>query len=90
VALKEKYRSSIYRKLVPVLGEEETEAMLAHFPARDVEEPVTKADLAITEANLRTEIERSAKRTVLWLSGVIIAVGSLMVAAGALLLNALR
>jgi len=40
--------------------------------------------------SVRAAIERSAKRTVLWLSGVIIAVGSLMVAAGGVLLSAVR
>jgi len=103
MALKEKHRSSIYTRLAPILGEEEAEAMLAHFPARDVEEPVTRADLAVGVADLRaemaelraeiraelnaeigsvrTEIERSSKRTIMWLVGVMIALHSVMLAA---------
>jgi hypothetical protein len=57
MALEEKLRSSIYRKLVPMLGEEESAAMLAHFPARDVEEPATKEFIRAELAELRTELK---------------------------------
>ena len=53
MALTEKHRSSIYRSLVPILGEEEAQALVGQFPARDQDEPATKADLALTKAKKR-------------------------------------
>ena len=56
MAMLEKHRNVLYKHFVDELGEEATQAMLAHFPARDVEEPVTRADLAAATADLRSEI----------------------------------
>ena len=56
MALSEKLRSSIFRHLSPIIGEEETAAVLSHFPARDVEEPATKELVQLEVALLRTEI----------------------------------
>lgn len=60
MALSTRHRSSIFQTLSPILGEEEAEAMLSQFPARDLDEPVTKefvrAELADTRAELRAEI----------------------------------
>lgn len=60
MALTEKHRSSIYRKLIPVLGEEEAGALVSQFPARDLDQPATKefvrAEIAVTRDELRTEI----------------------------------
>lgn len=58
MALLEEHRNTIYSYFVPHLGKEATQAMLSQFPARDVDEYVTKGDLAITEANLRAELHR--------------------------------
>ncbi len=44
MALSEKHRSSIYRTLSPMLGEEEAEALLSQFPARDLEHGVGSGD----------------------------------------------
>jgi hypothetical protein len=57
VALSTKHRSSIYQNLSPLLGEEETEAMLSQFPARDLDEPVTKEFVRAEIADVRAEIE---------------------------------
>ena len=60
MALSTRHRSSIFQTLSPILGEEEAEAMLSQFPARDLDEPVTKefvrAELADTRAELRAEL----------------------------------
>ena len=60
MALSTRHRSSIFQTLSPILGEEEAEAMLSQFPARDLDEPVTKefvrAELADTRAERRAEI----------------------------------
>lgn len=56
MAISQKHRASIFLKLSPTLGEEETEALLSHFPARDLDEPVTKEFVQVEIATVRTEI----------------------------------
>ncbi len=56
MAMLEKHRNVLYKHFVDEIGEEATQAMLAHFPARDVEEPVTRADLATATAALRSDL----------------------------------
>jgi hypothetical protein len=55
-ALLEKDRNRIYNEFRKILGEEATQAMLSQFPAREVEEPATRADLGVLTAELRVEI----------------------------------
>jgi len=56
VALTEKNRSALYQGLSNIVNEEAVEEMLSYFPARDVEEPVTKEILHAEMADLRTEL----------------------------------
>ena len=60
MALTEKNRSALYQGLSNIVNEEAVEEMLSYFPARDVEEPVTKeilhAELALVRTELHTEI----------------------------------
>ena len=56
MALAEKHRSVIYAHFVAQIGEEAAEAMLSQFPSRDLDEPVTKEFVAMTAAELRSEI----------------------------------
>jgi hypothetical protein len=56
MAMLEKHRIEVYNAFVTLVGEEAAQAMMSQFPARDVEEPVTKADLAVSVAELRTEM----------------------------------
>ncbi len=56
MAISEKSRSVIYRSFSDLLGEEATADMLAHFPSRDVDEPATRADLAVLRGELRAEM----------------------------------
>lgn len=57
MALLEKHRSVIYAHLVEHVGEEAAEAMLAQFPSRDLDEPVTKEFVALQIAELRTDLQ---------------------------------
>jgi hypothetical protein len=52
MALTEKSRNAIYQSFRPQLGEEATQEMLSYFPARDVEEPATKGDIALVKADI--------------------------------------
>jgi hypothetical protein len=58
VALLEKYRTVIYAHFVEQVGEEAAEAMLAQFPSRDLDEPVTKEFVALQIAELRSEMHQ--------------------------------
>jgi len=61
VALTERNRNALYQGLTRTIGDEEAvEAMLAQFPARDVDEPATKdfvrAEIAGLEQRLRKDM----------------------------------
>lgn len=57
MALTERSRSTLYQGLTRLLHDDQAVAeMLSYFPARDVEEPVTKDFLRAEMADLRTEM----------------------------------
>jgi len=56
VALSQRHRSEIYNVWAPQLGEEVAEALISHFPSRDLDEPVTKEFVQIQVAELRGEV----------------------------------
>ena len=56
MALSEKHRSRFYDHFVEHVGEEAAEAMLAQFPARDLDEPATKDFVRAEIAGVRAEI----------------------------------
>ena len=41
--LSQQHRRTIHRKLAPIVGEEEVDAMLSEFPAGEPDAPVTRA-----------------------------------------------
>ncbi|CAN5128014.1 hypothetical protein BH20ACT3_BH20ACT3_03370 [soil metagenome] len=60
MALSQKHRVTLFTKLAPLVGEEETEAMLAEFPSSDLDVPATKdfvrAELHNEIGQLRAEL----------------------------------
>lgn len=60
MALSERHRSTIYQRLAPILGEEEAEALVSQFPARDLDVPATKefvgSEIAATREFVQGEI----------------------------------
>lgn len=58
MALQEKYRNIVYQAWVPLFGEEATAAVLAHFPVREDEEPITREHLDRRFVESRAEIDR--------------------------------
>ena len=60
MALDAAHRSSIYQKLVPVLGKEDANVLMSEFPAIEADELVTKdflrAELVLTRGELREEM----------------------------------
>lgn len=57
MAMTERSRSVLFRGLSDAIDDEEAVGeMLAHFPAREIDEPATKGNLEATEERLRAEI----------------------------------
>ena len=70
MALQEKHRNTIYTEFTKTLGEEATQALLSQFPARDLDEPATKADLDLLGAQLRLEIVDKITNRMLTIGGL--------------------
>jgi len=72
-------RSSIYGKLVPVLGEHDANALMSEYPTSD-------ADELVTRSFLRAELAELENRLTLRLGGAIAASTGVVIAAlGALI-----
>jgi hypothetical protein len=56
MALDARHRSSIYGKLVPMLGEEDANALMTEFPSVEADELVTKQFLRAELADLRNDL----------------------------------
>ena len=60
MALDARHRSSLYLKFVPLVGEDDANALMSEFPASEADELVTKqflrAELALTRGELRSEL----------------------------------
>lgn len=56
MSLDARTRSSIYGKLVPVLGEDDANALMSEFPSAEADELVTKQFLRAELAELRHEL----------------------------------
>jgi len=79
MAISEKSRSALYQGLVPIAGEEAVGEMLSYFPARDLEEPVTKEHLRAELSDLRAEMHGLANKLLVWLTGTIVATAGIAV-----------
>jgi len=60
MALDARHRTSIYQKLLPILGDDDTNALMTEYPSIEADELVTKqflrAELVITRGDLRGEM----------------------------------
>lgn len=92
MALTERNRSALYQGLSTIADEEAVQEMLSYFPARDVEEPVTKeflrAELSGVESSIRTDISAMElrlndriNRAMGWNIATMIAMAAVIVAA---------
>ena len=88
--LSQAHRRSIHTSLTPVLGEEETDALMAEFPASESDMPATKTDLALAVTDLKIAMKeqeavmhRLFRQMAMWMVGVIAAslVGGMALAA---------
>ncbi len=92
MALTEKSRSALYQGLTTIADEQAVQEMLSYFPARDVEEPVTKeflrAELSDVEHSIRTDMSAMElrlndriNRAMGWNIATMIAMAAVIVAA---------
>jgi len=56
MALDARHRSSLYLKFVPLIGEDDANALMSEFPASEAEELVTRQFLRAELAELRGEM----------------------------------
>ena len=71
MALDARHRSSIYRKLLPLLGEDDANALMSEYPSFEADELVTKQFLRAELAGLRTELAELENRLTVRLGGAI-------------------
>lgn len=79
-------RHRLYLKLEDVLGPEEAGTLMAHLPLGGYAELVKKDDLdgglESLGNKLRAEMERLARRLIMWTSSMVLAAAALAFAAG--------
>ena len=73
MALSTRHRASIYRSLAPQLGDEEADAMVAEFPAREGDELVTRDVLRAELAEFRSDMADRFRRQTVWTTSTMIA-----------------
>jgi len=89
MALSERSRSVLYQGLITIVDDEQAvQEMMSYFPARDVEEPITKDFLRAELNDLRTEMGQMEGRLVdrinrmtAWNVATLIAFAAVLVAA---------
>lgn len=70
--LSQAHRRSIHTSLTPVLGEEETDALMSEFPASESDMPVTKADLAEFRVEIHDLFRQMAMQILMVLAGSLV------------------
>ena len=84
MVLDARHRSSTYQKLVPLLGDDDANALMSEFPSYDGDELVTKQFLRAELADLRGEMGALENRLTIRV-GAAIGASTSMLAALALL-----
>ena len=82
MALDARTRSSIYGKLVTVLGDDDANALMSQFPSVEADELVTRHFLRAELAELRTELAERFHQQTVWLGGAVGAATALLAAIG--------
>ena len=85
MALDARHRSSILNKLVPVLGEDDANALMTQFPSIEADELVTKQFLRAEMAELRADMADGFRRQTIWTTSAIAATNAITLTALAIL-----
>jgi hypothetical protein len=77
------HRRSIHTSLTPILGEEETEALMSEFPASESDMPASKTDLHLAMRDQEVVMHKLFRQMAMWMVTVIAAsiVGGMALAA---------
>lgn len=67
-----KHRSSLYRSLSPLVGDEEADALLSQFPASETNELVTQQFLRAELAETRLDLHELLRRHIVWTVGLVV------------------
>jgi hypothetical protein len=71
MALDARHRSSLYLKFVPLIGEDDANALMSEFPASEADELVTRQFLRAELAVVRTELAELENRLTLRLGAAL-------------------
>jgi len=82
MALDAKTRSSIFTKLIPVLGVDDANTLMSQFPASEADELVTKQFLRAELAVLRGEIGEAMHQQTIRMAGALGAATAFLAALG--------
>jgi hypothetical protein len=82
MAVDERARHRLYRRLEEVLGTEEAGTLMTQLPPVSIQDLATKRDLEILEHKLTAKMERLARQMVIWMSSMVLASAALAFAAG--------
>jgi hypothetical protein len=67
------HRRSIHSSLTPILGEEETDALMSQFPASEHDLPASRTDLRIAMKDQEAVMHDLFRRMAMWMVTVIAA-----------------
>ena len=81
MAITEKQRHRMYTEFVKFLGEETTQAMLSHFPARDADQPVSRDQVDVLLARMEARVVDRLTNRMLTVAGIGLAAITALLAA---------
>ena len=85
MAVDDRTRLNLHRKLEKVLGPEEADTLMAHLPPTTWQDIATKDDLRVLSAELRTDVTQAIDRQTRWMVTFFCAWSTVVVAASRLL-----
>jgi hypothetical protein len=71
MSLDARTRSSLYRKLVPILGDDDANALMTQFPSVEADELVTKQFLRAEIETMKGEMHKQHNRLLAEMSAVV-------------------
>ena len=85
MAVDDRTRLNLHRKLKTVLGPEEADTLMAHLPPTTWQDIATKDDLRVLGAEIRIDVTKAIDRQTRWMVTFICAWSTVVVAASRLL-----
>ena len=83
MALDTRHRASIYQKLIPILGEDDANALMTEFPTYEPDELVTKGFLRAELAEVRADMAALETRLTIRMGAGFVAIATLVLGTAA-------